>query len=373
VKIKLLHILHSLQIGGLENGVINIINRLDNDTFEHAICCIDSSGPMVGRLDHPVEIHTLCKGTKRDYFLSFKIARLVQRIRPDIVHTRNWSAIDGVIGARIAGVKVIIHGEHGREATDPMGANRLRKKARKALNPWITKFVVVSGELKKWLLHDIGIPGRKVTQIINGVDTDKFRPAEDKQLAKTSLKLNPDSFVIGIVGRLDRVKDHETLFRAFRILSESNPSRNLHMLVVGIGPLKNRLMTLSKELRISSRTTFTGERFDLGEWYRCMDVYVLPSIAEGISNTILEAMACGLPVIATNVGGNQEIVKNGRTGFLFTPGNYQGLAEKLLLYRNGHALLKEHGIKGRITAEEKLSLSRMVKEYEGVYTSLLTP
>ena len=137
MKIKIFHILHSLQIGGLENGVVNLINNLNDGRFKHVICCVDSSGPMAERLKIPIEIFSLQKGDRRDYLLPFKIAKIIKKIRPDIVHTRNWAAIDGVIGARLAGVKSVIHGEHGREASDPTGANAVRKKIRKTLSPWI--------------------------------------------------------------------------------------------------------------------------------------------------------------------------------------------------------------------------------------------
>jgi hypothetical protein len=157
MKIKILHIVHSLQIGGLENGVVNLINNLNSDTFEHAVCCIDSSGPMADRIKRPVDIYSLKKGDNRDYLLSLKISKVVRKVRPDIVHTRNWGTIDGVAGARIAGVKKIIHGEHGREATDPRGANSLRKRVRKLLGSWISQFVAVSDDLRSWLIDDVGI------------------------------------------------------------------------------------------------------------------------------------------------------------------------------------------------------------------------
>lgn len=370
MKIKILHILHSLQIGGLENGVVNLINNLNDNRFEHAICCIDTSGPTAEKLGKPVEIFSLDKGKKRDYLLPFKIAKVIKKIQPDIVHTRNWSAIDGVIGAKLVGIKFVVHGEHGREAADPTGANIVRKKVRKVLNPWISRFITVSAELKNWLVYDIGIPEKKVMQIINGVDTNRFMPPQEKKLAKKEAGFNPDTHIIGIVGRLDPVKDHETLFRAFSILRNEKNRETLKILVVGTGHMEKMLRGIAEDLNISENVVFAGDTKDVQRFYRCMDVYVLPSIAEGISNTILEAMSSGLPVIATRTGGSPELVDEGMTGFLFTPGDCKELAGRISFYCDNFSALMEHGFNARIRAEEKFSLSRMIKEYERLYSSV---
>lgn len=367
MKIKILHILHSLQIGGLENGVVNLINNLDDTRFEHSICCIDSSGPVADRLKRDVEIYTLNKGKKRDYVLPFKLTRIIKRLNPDIVHTRNWGTIDGVIGAKLAGVKHVIHGEHGREATDPAGRNNLRKWARKALNPIVSRFITVSNDLQRWLVNEVKIPADKVSQIINGVDTTSFSPSEDKRRSREKIGVNPDSFVIGMVGRLDPVKDHETLFRSFKIFCDRRKNEEIILLIVGSGPLQGELETLAKDLNISNKLIFTGDRNDIALLYNCMDVYVLASIAEGISNTILEAMACGLPSIVTGIGGNVELIKEGETGFIFNTCDCVELAEKLSFYFHNSPILRIHGSKARMMAEKKFSLSRMIDEYEKLY------
>jgi sugar transferase (PEP-CTERM/EpsH1 system associated) len=325
---------------------------------------------MAERFKNPVEIFSLNKGNKRDYSLPFKIAKLIRKIKPDIVHTRNWAAIDGVVGARLAGVKFIIHGEHGREATDPAGANNLRKRVRKGLNPWITKFIAVSAELRNWLVYDVGINEQKVVQIINGVNAEKFKPSKNKNISKSKLGIAPDSFIIGTVGRLDPVKDHETLFKAFSYFSKKNENKEVILMVVGTGPQEEKLKTLSEKLNIQDKVIFSGDREDVYPLYQCMDVYVLPSIAEGISNTILEAMACGLPIVASNVGGNHELIDDGKTGFFFMAGDYKELAGRLSYYSGNNSLLIEHGSHGRIRAEKFFSLQMMVERYEKLYFSM---
>lgn len=325
---------------------------------------------MAKRLNRPIKIFPIGKGDERDYFLPFKIARITKNVKPDIVHTRNWATIDGVIGAKIAGVKHVIHGEHGREAADPGGSNVLRKKARKVLNPWVSKFVTVSAELRNWLLNDVGLPEKKILQIINGVDIESIKPAENKKLSKSALGIDPNSFVIGTVARLDPVKDHETIFRAFRTFCDCNGIKKMILLVAGSGPLQESLKVLAEELKISKNVLFVGHKDNVNQLYDCMDVYVLASIAEGISNTILEAMACGLPVVATGVGGSPELVDDGKTGFIFTSGDYRELAERISFYFNNLSVLRDHGFNGRMRAEERFSLKRMLKEYEKLYCTV---
>jgi sugar transferase (PEP-CTERM/EpsH1 system associated) len=384
MRTRILHILHSLQTGGLENGVVNLINNLDPDRFEHAICCITTSGLMADRIVRPVEIIALEKGGGGDYLLPFKLARVISRIRPNIVHTRNWGTIDGVIAARLAGVRRVVHGEHGREAADPTGANRRRLNARKLLHPLVTRFVTVSAELKQWLVNNVGIPEEKVVQIINGVDTDRFVPAADKAAAKTAMGLPSDSFVIGTVGRLDPVKGQQTLIRAFAELitgktsvtsltnktNKTSKTNRTNLLIVGSGPEESSLKKLTHDLGIADRVYFMGERKDIPEVLQAMDLFVLPSVAEGISNTILEAMACGLPVIATAVGGNSELVYDSKTGLLSIPGDVRLLAEQLLYYVFHTTSAREHGGQGRKRVEASFSLSGMTKEYERLYLGI---
>lgn len=366
-KIKILHIFHSLEVGGLENGVVNLVNRLDRDRYEHEICCIASSGPMAERIQPPVPIHVLGKDQGgRAYLLPFKLAGLIRRVAPDIVHTRNWGAIDGVVAARLAGVRKVVHGEHGREATDPTGANRRRRQIRRLLSPMIHHFIAVSADLARWLVEDVGVPGGKVTHIINGVDAVKFRPLGERSASREELGLPVDKCLIGIVGRLDPVKDHATLLKAFSRLDQT-----AHLVVVGDGPVRAELVGLADGLGVKDRVLFLGNRNDVPAILPALDVFVLPSIAEGISNTILEAMACGLPVVASRVGGNPELVDDAATGFLFPAGDEKELAGRLKLYLENSDLRQEHGRAARERIEREFSLEAMVDRYDRLYRSIL--
>jgi glycosyltransferase involved in cell wall biosynthesis len=191
----------------------------------------------------------------------------------------------------------------------------------------------------------------------------------NKEELKSGLGLSPETFVIGLVGRLDPVKDHETLLRAFKIAIEKNTSRKLALIITGSGPLSEELRMISRRLNIADSVNFTGERDDVIHLYKCMDIYVLPSIAEGISNTILEAMASGLPVIASKVGGNLELVDQEKTGFFFTPGNIEELAGLIDRYAGDRSLLTDHGINSRQLAVHEFSIKNMTDKYEALYES----
>lgn len=366
-KIRIAHVVQSLDVGGLENGVVNLINQMDPSIFDHVILCLNRSGEMGKKIERKdVPIFQLGKD-KADYLLPIKLARLFRRILPDIVHTRNWSAVDGIIGARLSGVPIVIHGEHGREASDPDGTNIKRNLLRKSLSPFVNQYITVSSSLLKWLKDVVGIPSRKITLIPNGVDMSKFNNIYKDD---TGCRIGDTrrGLTIGSVGRLDPVKDFQTLIKSFAQLTRRYPHIRLEL--VGDGSCRASLEKLVKELRIQDQTTFWGWRTDPAHILKGFDVFVLPSIAEGMSNTILEAMATGLPVVATAVGGNPEMVVDHETGFLVPAQSSDRLAEAIECYIVNSDLAKRHGDAGRRLAEEHFSLQRMVAGYEEIYLQL---
>ena len=286
--IKIVHVVYALDVGGLENGLVNIVNHLD-DRFEHTIMCLRRSGRMAERINNRhVKIIEMHLPTDRFCFPVIRLAREFQRVAPDIVHTRGWATVDAIWGARVAGVPYLIHGEHGREAADPNGRSRKRNLVRKCVSPLVHQFITVSDDLKSWLIEAVGIPESKVTTIHNGVDTGRFLP-EEPSASRLALGLPGGSFVIGSVGRLDPVKDHSSLLRAFLPVARSIQAACL--IIVGDGLMRRAIETLARELGISAQVRLLGERHDIPAVLKACDVFALTSIAEGISNTILEAMA----------------------------------------------------------------------------------
>jgi sugar transferase (PEP-CTERM/EpsH1 system associated) len=368
-KITIMHVIYSLDIGGLENGLVNLINRMDQSKFSHSICCIGQSGRYAKRLNgQDVEIFEMKKGEGSDLLLSMKLARVFKSIQTDIVHTRNWGAIDGIIGAKLARIPHVIHGEHGRDMTDPDGSNKKRKFIRKGLSYFVDRYITVSGDFREWLITDIGIDDRKVQTICNGVDTAKFNP-DNKDLVRAKHGYSREDLIIGTVGRLDPIKDQQLLIRSFAQVAMKYP--RLHLLIIGDGPCREDLERLAKDLGVSNNVLFSGMRHDVPELLKLLDIFVLPSLFEGISNTILEAMATGIPVVATRVGGNPELVVDGETGYLAPKQDIDALAKALENYILSPLILKQHGAAARERAVREFGLDRMVAQYEELYTRLL--
>ena len=360
-KIKVCHILYSFGTGGLEKGIATVINHGESD-FEHAILCLTTSGDSQQLLRRPVDIVELNKPDGNSFRFIGRLSHVLKELKPDVVHTRNWSGLDGIIAARLAGIRNIVHGEHGWGVEDVDGLKIKRVLIRRLLSPWAREFTCVSKQMVGWLNKNIHIPPGRITQIYNGIECRRYQPASDseKKQIRTDLGINQDQFVIGIVGRMDPVKDHSTLFEAFRQIREEIPKAIL--LVVGDGPHRNILEGLSGEGVI-----FLGNRKDVAQILKALDVFVLSSLNEGISNTILEAMASGLPVIATEVGGNPELVEHNRTGFLVPAKMPLAISNAIKHYAADIALRQTHGKAGRQRVADQFSIRNMVSSYETVW------
>jgi len=367
-RIKILHVLHSFNVGGLENGVINLVNKSDGEHFIHEICCLTKSGAGESRLTKSVKIHEMNKKDGNDWTMIPKLVKLIDEARPDIVHTRNWGTIDAIVAAKVKGVSSIIHGEHGWNMDDPRGANTKRRVVRRILSCAVDHFVAVSEDIKTWMISSVGIKSSKIGKILNGVDIHKFSPGGRGE-ARRAFGFLEEDILIGTVGRLDPIKDQRLLLQAFSNLQ--GDGNKLRLVLVGDGPERGSLESMREKLSCKDRIVFLGERSDIEYLLPMLDIFVLPSKNEGISNTILEAMATGLPVVATRVGGNPELVIHSKTGLLFPSGDVKGLTEAIDFYVGHEEERRVHGARGRSEAEQRFSLGRMVEEYESLYTSLL--
>jgi len=359
---RIVHVIPSLRMGGLENVALRLVEHLA-PFAEQAVVTPADTGPLAKRVAAGVSVFPLGDAHRPDRWNAFRMARLFRRLRPDIVHTRNWTCIDAIIGARLAGVPAVIHGEHGREALDPEGRNRRRQQARRLLAPFVTEFVTVSRDLARWLVEQVRVPARKVGTIYNGVDTDRFAPG-DHAAARRALGIPPDWSVAGTVGRLDPVKDQVGLIRAF---AQAAPTGSSALVIAGDGPFRRELEALVNELGLGDRVWLLGERHDVPVILRALDVFVLSSIGEGISNAILEAMATGLPVIATRVGGNSELVQDGLTGRLVEPRHPEALANAITAYFDDPVCARAHGTAARERAAREFGLERMLAGYAALY------
>ena len=369
------HVIYRLDTGGLENGVVNLINAIPAERYRHAIVCLTGYSDFRRRIRrNDVPVFALDKPSGNSPITLFRLWRLLRQLRPDIIHTRNLAALEGMLPAALAGVAVRIHGEHGRDVGDLDGSSLKGQRLRRLYKPLVHQHIALSKDLERYLLEKIGVPRAKVVQLYNGVDTELFHPA---QSGRESLPLQdfapPDAFVIGTVGRMQAVKDQLTLAHAFVLLLQMAPDarRRLRLVMVGDGPLREQVARVLDQAGAGSLVWLAGERDDVPRIMRGLDLFVLPSLAEGISNTILEAMASGLPVVATVVGGNPELVDEGRTGALVPSADPKAMAQAMLRYCTDAAACRRQGREARRTAEQDFSMTAMVNGYLTIYDRML--
>jgi sugar transferase (PEP-CTERM/EpsH1 system associated) len=367
----IVHIIYRLGIGGLENGLVNIINNLSEGRYRHAIICLTDSTEFSQRIRRQdVIVHQLHKRPGQDWASFYKVYRLLKQWQPTIVHTRNLAAIEYQVCALFAGVPYRVHGEHGWDVFDPDGSNVKYQWLRRALGLVIHRFIPLSQHLQEYLLTRVGLPAKKITRICNGVDTRIFYPRrEDRGVPEGCLLDLNQKLVIGAVGRMHGVKDQLTLVRAFIDACETSAEFALtaRLFLIGDGPLRTDALELLDSAKLAEKAWLPGERNDIPEILRSLDIFVLPSKAEGISNTILEAMASGLPVIATRVGGNPELVLDGQTGCLVEKEDVEGLSlamRDLVADNEKRRQLGEASLR-RVLAE--FSIDSMVDRYRQVY------
>ncbi len=383
------HIVFSFDIGGLENGVVNLINHSNSRQFRHVIICLTQyNQDFFNKITHTdVQIFALDKKPGHDFPLFFRLYKLLKQVKPDIVHTRNMATLECQLPAFIAGVKARIHGEHGWDMADLSGANKKYQILRKLFVPLVKQYIALSKEGYNYLHDTIGIEKNKINHIYNGVDISRFYRdtamlSHDHVLAQQNLLpenfIHDEVLVFATVGRMAEVKNQLFLLRAFLELLLKYPQLRdrIRLLVVGDGILMKPAVKLIDDFCQQQQCTnewifLNGESHHVDAMMRLMDVFILPSLAEGISNTILEAMASSLPVIATDVGGNAELVNENETGFIIPVNDVSVLSASMKKYIDDPLLIEQHGRAGRKRIENCFSLTAMVSHYETIYQKVL--
>jgi sugar transferase (PEP-CTERM/EpsH1 system associated) len=369
--IRIMHIVDSLGKGGLENGLVNLIQRMDARQFQHVVYTVRSLGPNAARIPHDrVQVVCLAKKQTDSSFHVPALAHAIREVKPDIVHSRNWAAIEAVIAGRWVRSCALVHSEHGFQSDANATEPRRRTWFRRLAFELADRVLSVSYQLREVLARRTGFPKDRITVIHNGVDHQRFLPdPAGRARVRAELGLSADEFCVGCVGNLFPVKDHMTLLRAAAGLAEA--CQKWRLLVIGEGPeLANLQEFVNAHAAWKTKIAFLGLSDRVPELLRAMDVYVLPSINEGISNGLLEAMATGLPVVATATGGNPEVVVDGESGMLFPVGHFQQLSEQLLLLRARKEVSARLGQKALARVRQDFSIDSMVRKYELLYESL---
>jgi sugar transferase (PEP-CTERM/EpsH1 system associated) len=359
--VRVMHVVFALQPGGMEHGVVKLVNGLDPSRVRSAICSTRPAGVLKALVAPHVPLFEMNRRNGNDVRLVWELYRLFRRERPDVVHTHAWGTlIEGLIAARLARVPSVVHGEHGTLQLRPH---------QRWLQRWAwcraDQTLSVSSRLAERMAAETGLSADRVLTIRNGVDLARFSPT-NRAAARASLGLGRDECVIGTVGRLVPVKDHTTLLEAVALLR--GKGARVTLLIAGDGPLGHELVERAAGLGLDGRVRFLGHRRDVDVVLAGLDVFVLSSVSEGLSNTILEAMATGVPVVATRVGGADELVVDGVSGMLVAPSAPLEMADALSRLLADPRTRREMGAAGRARAEKEFALRAMVSRYEALYT-----
>ncbi len=393
-RIRILHVIPSLDVGGMENGVVNLVNGLPAGRFEHHIACLLRSGPLAGRIKRRAGITELRAG-RHDPTATWRLARAIARYRPHVIHARNWNCWpDAAVARFVAGCGHLIWSIHGWTTDQRMSPTRAL--ACRQLARWTDRLCAVCRDAAERFAAETGIPAGRFEVLYNGVDAERFRPlsAAARAAMRAASGWPADAVVIGAVGRLDPIKNYELLIEAIaRVVQRPNaepeagngrpgPTRpgsvsagascergngGVILAFVGDGPEEPRLREAAARTGTDANVRFLGRRADVPSLVGAFDVFALTSRREGMSNAILEAMACGLPVVATRVGGNAEMVVDGQTGLLIQSGDAEGLAaalQRLIARPDERALM---GAAGRRRVEAFFTLQSMMERYADLY------
>ena len=370
-RLRVLHVVARLGLGGTEHGVLKVLGGLGEEQFEHRICAVRGMDTgFASRMNVAAKTYTAGSAAPGFQFPLFRLKRIMKEFRPHIVHTRNFGALEAIPAARLAGVPVAIHSEHGYELEILQGLPLRRRILCRALFPMADAVFAVTKELRTYHSCQSWLPTGRFRVIYNGVNTDRFSPlCDEAPKIRRELQVPAGRTVIGSVGRLVPIKDHVTLLRAAELLLQQG--KEIHVLLVGDGPERAKLQEYAANSpQLAGRVGFLGASDRVPQLMNAMDVFVLPSICEGMSNTILEAMATGLPVVATRAGGNPELVDDESVGLLFAPRDVPALAQHLARLVENADLRRNVGESARRRVVEQFSLAEMIRRYRDLYLEL---
>lgn len=366
---KILHIVEDLKVGGLEKILASIVLSLDPSKYDPQVWCLTMGGQVADELIKqgvPLRILDL-----NNYYNPLRIAALARMMKKEkfhIIHTHGYFAgTFGRFAAILAGISVII--AHVHSTYYEYGRRNLLIE--RFLSCFTDRIICISQAVEKFVTVNEKIRKEKTRLIYNAVTPpDKLLDDHLRRKMRASLGLDAETTVIAVVASLTANKGHGILLTAFKEIFLSQPSARL--LIVGDGPLREQIEASTRQLMIDQAVVFTGIRKDVFDLLQLSDIFVLPTqIREGLGVALIEAMAVGLPVIGTNIGGIPEVIEEGENGFLVSPGSSKQLAEAIRMLVDDQALRLGMGNRGRQMYEEKFTMSKMKELVETMYDELL--
>lgn len=373
------HVVLRMGIGGMENGLVRLTRQPALQEFRHCVVCLADKGPLASELESSgIRVFSLQEEFAGSGSHFPRLFRILRRLRPDLVHTRNLPTSDLPAIARLAGVPAIVHSEHGLETKELSQAARRYIWVRRFSRFFVDEYITLGPVLGDWLHREIGVDRSKIQPVYNGVDTSVFRPAAPGDREAMRRELLPqdwpaESVVIGAVGRLSAVKNFDVLINAFASLRKAAGElpRDLKLLIVGDGPDRDKLQDLTRSSGLQADVSLAGFSERIPDLMACMDLFVLPSHSEGVSNTVLEAQACGLPVVATRVGSTADLLDDGRSGILVVPDSSEALQQALRELLADPEKARQMGQHARHLVQSRFSWPDVAATYRRVYQRAL--
>jgi sugar transferase (PEP-CTERM/EpsH1 system associated) len=367
-RVVVAQVVRSLDTGGQEVLCARLVERLDSERYLPLVISLQGGGWLADRLREQ-GFAVECLGAPEGWNprTVTRLAELLRSRDVRVVHCHNRKALMyGGLATLLAPQARLVYTKHGVSHWDggptALLGRYLMRRARAV--------VAVSDDIARGVTAGRWADGDVLHTILNGVDLQQFTPSPERWRTRAELGLSAGAPVIGTVARLSPEKDQATLLRAFAQVAPSCPEARL--LIVGDGALRGSLEALAAELSIQDRTLFVGERTDIPRLLGAMDVFCLPSLTEGTSLTLLEAMATALPVVATAVGGTPEVVSDGRTGLLVPPSRPELVAKALGELLRRPELREQMGRTGRSVVAARYSMEAMIGRYTGLYEQILT-
>jgi len=367
-KIKIMQVVHSMNVAGAEKLVDSIVRNLNGSEFSFSICCLDSIGPLGEQLiKDGFDVFCLNRKPGVDFGLIRRFAGILKEKQTNILHAHQYTPYFYAASAAIFGNRPkVVFTEHGRHQPDKIRPKRLIYN--KILSRFTDRITGVCGFSKDSLIRYEKMPAGKIDVIYNGINYKNFDVFVDRDKKRKELGVGENDVVVGMVGRFSPIKNHKMLLEAFGRVVKEAP--NAKLLLAGDGPLKENSQSAIRNSQLKDKVIFLGLRMDIPEILKALDIYVLPSIAEAASLTLLEAMAAGLPVAATRAGGDAEIVINNKTGILVSPDDPNGFAGAIIYLIQNPGEAKAMGKAGRERVEREFNIDKMLNEYRELYQKL---
>ncbi len=368
MKKKIAHVTYDMNIGGAEQVIYNLIENADQSKYDLSVLCLERSiGPFGIRLkEKGYDVVAFNRKPGFDISLVNQMHNYLINHNIDILHCHQYTPyIYGLFASFFTRAKIIFT-EHGRFHPDK------RKFKRVLLNPILNIFTdyvtAISSATRHAVIEFENFPRNKVRVVYNSIDPTLYMSPADENL-RGSLGISLKDYVLGSVARLDTIKNHKMMIKALERVRRVSPDTCL--IIVGDGPEMEDLKSFTASLGLSSKVIFTGFKEDIHNYMKIFDIFLLTSFSEGTAMTLLEAMASSIPCIATEVGGNPEIVNDAETGFIVPNDDEKALSEKILVLLRNQALQKNMGLAGRKRFEEKFTVDKMVTAYEAIYENLV--